>query len=232
MKQTKFFDQKYEQRAFWFKYIAKYDFYFKKDIFWLFTQNLPPSSRKRVLDLGVTDKEINYFHKLYPYPNRVTAAGLAEQNQFIKKYFPQIKYIQISEKSPYPFKDNQFDVVHSSAVIEHVGSRGRQEKFLSEIIRIGRSGVITTPNRWFPVELHTYLPFLHWLPTKTYRKIYRFLGMKIYSQEENLNLLTFEDLDQMAKKLKIKNYWIVKKYSFGFVSNFLFFWDKTKTSNG
>jgi hypothetical protein len=23
---------------------------------------------------------------------------------------------------------------------------------------------VTTPNRWFPLEVHTLLPFVHWLP--------------------------------------------------------------------
>ena len=30
----------------------------------------------------------------------------------------------------------------------------------------GSSGsvFVTTPNRWFPLEVHTLLPFVHWLP--------------------------------------------------------------------
>jgi hypothetical protein len=25
---------------------------------------------------------------------------------------------------------------------------------------------VTTPNRWFPLEVHTLLPFVHWLPAE------------------------------------------------------------------
>ena len=34
----------------------------------------------------------------------------------------------------------------------------------SEALRVGRRAFITTPNRGFPVEVHTRLPFVHWLP--------------------------------------------------------------------
>ncbi|MDR1740563.1 MAG: class I SAM-dependent methyltransferase, partial [Synergistaceae bacterium] len=51
-----------------------------------------------------------------------------------------------------PFKDGEFDLVFSSAVIEHVGSFERQTRFISEAARVsGRYVFITTPNRWFPV---------------------------------------------------------------------------------
>lgn len=221
-----YFDYKYEQRAPWYNYINRYNYIFRTQIYKLFEEHIPPKPKLSVLDLGVTDKEVNYFHKLYPYRQKITAAGLAKQNELIKKNFPEIKYRQVSDNFPYPFKDNQFDVVHAAAVIEHVGSCERQKTFMSEAVRIGKCGMISTPNRWFPIELHTYLPLIHWLPTSWYRKIYWFLGMKIFSREENLNLLTDSDLETMANELKITHYWIIKKYTFGLVSNYLFFWRK------
>ena len=63
-----------------------------------------------------------------------------------------------------PFPDGAFDVVHSNAVIEHVGGRERQEAFVREALRVGRRVFLTTPNRWFPIEVHTRLPLVHWLP--------------------------------------------------------------------
>lgn len=223
-----FFDKQYEQRAFWIKYIKDLDIFFRKDIYNKFLANLEPNSSEKILDLGVTDLEINYFHSLYPYKNKITAAGLAKNNKIIEKNFPQIKYIQVSETFPYKFKNNEFDIVHASAVIEHVGDRERQKIFLAESYRIGKRGMISTPNRWFPIELHTYIPLLHYLPTKSYRRIYELLGMEFYSKEKNLNLLTKEELIKLAKELKLKKYWLVAKYTFGFVSNYLLFWDKSR----
>jgi len=34
-----------------------------------------------------------------------------------------------------------------------------------ELARVARHVFVTTPNRFFPIEVHTLLPFAHWLPT-------------------------------------------------------------------
>jgi hypothetical protein len=33
---------------------------------------------------------------------------------------------------------------------------------------------VTTPNRWFPLEVHTLLPFVHWLPPGPRRRLLPF----------------------------------------------------------
>ena len=33
-----------------------------------------------------------------------------------------------------------------------------------EIMRVGRSWFVTTPNRWYPFEFHLRLPLVTWLP--------------------------------------------------------------------
>lgn len=219
-------DEYYEQRAFWFKYLVKYQQYFRSQIYDLYKQQFPPKRSEKILDLGVSDVDMNYFHKLYPYKANITAAGLARKNRLIENKFPQIKYVQVSKVFPYKFRDNEFDIVHSSAVIEHVGDRNHQLKFLKECYRMGRKGMISTPNRWYPIELHTYLPLVHWLPTKVYRKIFLLLGLRVYSREKDLNLLDRKNLEKLAKKARIKNYWIVRKRTLLFVSNLLLCWIK------
>jgi hypothetical protein len=64
-----------------------------------------------------------------------------------------------------PFADDATDFVLSNAVIEHVGGLDDQRRFVAEHSRVGRTWVITTPNRWFPVESHTSAVLLHWLPS-------------------------------------------------------------------
>jgi hypothetical protein len=61
-----------------------------------------------------------------------------------------------------PFRENAFDLVISNAVIEHVGDEDAQQQFASEHDRVGKNWILTTPNRWFPVESHTKTVFLHW----------------------------------------------------------------------
>ena len=61
-----------------------------------------------------------------------------------------------------PFADASFDLVYSNAVLEHVGQEPEQRAFVQEHARVGRHFIITTPNRWFPIESHTDVLFKHW----------------------------------------------------------------------
>lgn len=143
-----------------------------------------------VLDVGVTNdrrKESNFLEKLYPWPANIVAVGL-EEASFLEDLQPGIRYVK-ADGMKLPFRDGSFDLVTAFAVIEHVGSRENQGLFVKELCRVGRNCIITTPNRGHPMEVHTMLPFLHWLPPETHRKVLRLLGKDFYSHEENLNLL-------------------------------------------
>lgn len=157
-----------------------------------FARRFPPRPEARVLDLGVNGSlerpEQHFFEWLYPYRSRIVAAGL-EPPELFRSCYPEIEYVQLGRDGASPFADEQFDLVFANAVVEHVGSRQRQREFLAEIARVGRAAFVTTPNRWYPVELHTVLPLVHWLPTPVYRAILRTLGFKFFAAEENLNLL-------------------------------------------
>ncbi|MGL6280222.1 MAG: class I SAM-dependent methyltransferase [Gaiella sp.] len=104
----------------------------------------------------------------------MTALGLHDGSRFRERY-PRIRYVQ-GDALALPFPDGAFDVVFSNAVIEHVGGRALQEQFVREALRVGRSVFITTPNRWFPVEVHTRLPLVHWLPDPAAHRVYRATG--------------------------------------------------------
>lgn len=61
-----------------------------------------------------------------------------------------------------PFPDDAFDLVYANAVIEHVGDEADQRRFASEIDRVGKNWMMTTPNLCFPVEAHTWAFLRHW----------------------------------------------------------------------
>jgi len=86
-----------------------------------------------------------------------------------------------------PFPDKSFDIVYSNAVIEHV-PRLQHEKMAREIMRVGRSWFITTPNFWYPIEMHHRLPFFQFLPTRTQRAIQ--LKFHTWPDCETINLLS------------------------------------------
>ena len=57
-----------------------------------------------------------------------------------------------------------FDVVLSNSVIGHVGSFEDQRRMAQEIRRIGQRYFVQTPNKYFPVDWRTLVPFFHLLP--------------------------------------------------------------------
>ena len=72
-----------------------------------------------------------------------------------------------------PFPDQSFDVVFSNSVIEHVGRIEDQRLFAQEIMRVGQSFYVQTPNRWFPVEPHVLTPLVHFFPKRVRRHLLR-----------------------------------------------------------
>ena len=117
---------------------------------------------------------------------------------------------------------NSFEIVFSNAVLEHVGSNEQQKDFINECYRVSNKIVfIITPYRFFPIEMHTKIPLLHFLPKSIFRKILNFLGENFLSEEKNLNLLSEKDLKKICNKLKITNYKIKYSYFLGFKSNII-----------
>lgn len=180
-----------------------------------FLEQMQPNEDTRILDVGFTDDDpypgINFLERNYPYRKNITGLGIEDAPKF-KKNFPEVKVV-LYEGNHFPFANNEFDIAWSNAVIEHVGSYDKQLLFLSELIRTSKNIFITTPNRWFPIEVHTRLPFLHYLPKKYFDKILRVIG-KAWASGDYMNLLSISDIKKMLKELNIKNYTIQKNRKF------------------
>ena len=111
------------------------------------------------------------------------------------------------------------DLVISNATIEHVGSFENQIKMCSNIMSLSKKYfIIMTPNRFHPLEFHTKIPIIHWLPKKFYRIILRFFGLKFFADENNLNLLSEFDLRSIMEKNNQINYEI-KYVNFFFIKS-------------
>jgi SAM-dependent methyltransferase len=164
----------------------------RKRMFDYFRQVMPVTPGATVLDVGVTPdrslKDSNFFEQFYPYKDKITATSI-EDASFLEKQYPGLRFIQTSGLK-LPFADKTFDIVFCSAVLEHVGDRASQKIFIDELLRVSRHFFITTPNRQFPVEMHTFLPLLHWLPQPAHQAVLRKLGMNFWASTENLNLLS------------------------------------------
>jgi len=204
----------------------------RKEMFSLLQKLVDFENLQQVLDVGVTaDKlhpESNFFEQYYPYKEHITA--LSNQDaKFLETQYSRLKFVQGNGLNM-PFEDNSFDLVFSSAVLEHVGSFENQCKFFNECLRVSKKYVfLTTPNRFYPIEFHTYLPFIHWLPKKIHRKILNLIGQKELALEENLNLLSKKTLKTMlASCLKKSNFdaKILNVKLLGVSSNWILFMSK------
>ena len=120
--------------------------------------------------------------------SRITAAGLGAAETFQAAY-PGVTYRRIEANRPLPFADGAFAIATSNAVLEHVGSEDAQRRFVSELLRVGRRVFLTVPHRYFPVEHHTAIPFLHWSDAG-FALACRRLGKRDWAQAENLILMT------------------------------------------
>jgi SAM-dependent methyltransferase len=167
----------------------------------LFLDELRPTAETSVLDVGADElsfgegdgcRTLNFFEEHYPWPERITALGLQDGASFRGRY-PGIRYVQ-GDACELPFADGEFDVVFSNAVIEHVGGRERQRRLVSEALRVGRRVFIATPNRRFPVEVHTRLPLVHWLPEALSHRIYRAAGKEFATDVHLLTRRSFAEL--------------------------------------
>jgi hypothetical protein len=86
-----------------------------------------------------------------------------------------------------PFEDKAIDIVFSNAVLEHV-PRALQPAMAREIMRVGKKWFVTTPNYWFPYEMHHKLPFFQFLPARVQRHIQLRYGT--WPESEIISLLS------------------------------------------
>jgi SAM-dependent methyltransferase len=181
-------------------FASRLSFHVRQRIFRRFMTAFAPSAATSILDVGVTSdtqqRESNYFERFYPYPAQVTAVG-TEDGSHLTEQYRGLRYQSVEPGSSLPFSTNQFDIVFSNAVLEHTGCRSSQAAFLNEVCRVGRRFFITTPNRWFPIEHHTGLPFLHFLPSAVYRTILAKTSYRYWAEEAHLSILSGEALRRM-----------------------------------
>ncbi len=179
--------------------LARVSLSVREQLFQLFIDNCAPGPSSRVLDIGVTPAndlpESNYFEKLYPYRDNITATSIEDAAR-LEEDFPGLTFVR-TKGVALPFSDGEFDIAFSSAVLEHVGDRARQRAFLAEMVRVSRCVFLTTPNRWFPIELHTALPLLHWLPQRLHQAVLLHLGHGQWASTDNLNLLSAHELAEL-----------------------------------
>jgi SAM-dependent methyltransferase len=188
----------------------------------LFLEQMQPTPQMRVLEVGFTDREYtptdNFIEKNYPYPEMLTALGVEEPVEFPLRY-PKVKVVRYNG-GEFPFADKEFDICWSNAVIEHVGNRDRQLSFLAEVARVSKRAFVTTPNRYFPIEVHTLTPLLHFLPKDVFDHYLRLVG-KGAAAGDYMHLLSIGDMETLLRKCGVGSHKIFKNRLLGFTMDFV-----------
>jgi hypothetical protein len=129
--------------------------------FALFVETLSVTTRDRILDVGGVEQ--TWLGS--GLENRVTLLNLDFRSRH-----PRFSYVCADACNMDMIRENEFDVVFSNSVIEHVGA-SRQHLFAREVSRVGRRIWIQTPNRHFPIEPHFVFPCFQYLPLKLQRVV-------------------------------------------------------------
>jgi hypothetical protein len=146
----------------------------------LFLQLMRPEVGATILDVGGGDGE--FMQRVRAHTDvRATIADIDEAALAAARA-RGFATVSLREGERLPFRDREFDIVFANSVIEHVtlpkvlciseqfsqaewiaASRQSQAAFAHELRRIGSSYFIQTPHAAFPIESHTWLPFVGWL---------------------------------------------------------------------
>ena len=159
-----------------------------------------PGPDDLVVDVGVEAEEHhpydNMLEKMCADRLRMVGLGVGDAEAVREKYgIDCLRY----DGDEFPFADSSVDIVYSNAVIEHVGDLPKQQRFLQEMLRVaGKAVFFTTPNRWFPLELHTKIPFVHYLCKDIADGLYGRLARR-WATGDYMHLLSRKELVEMLR---------------------------------
>jgi SAM-dependent methyltransferase len=157
----------------------------------LFSKLFAIDAQTRVLDLGGG----SFNWTLVAVRPRLTILNIHEQSSKAE----WADYV-VGDGCQTAFADRSFDIVFSNSVIEHVGGEERQRQFAREIMRCGSAFFVQTPNKWFPFDLHTLLPFAHWLPQRFFRKLIRISPRFLFFKPDPGDLEDFSNMRLLGRK--------------------------------
>ena len=135
------------------------------------------TGRVRVLDLGGTRTYWGLLTHDFLLSHNVTVTLLNLPGELAPIDDDVFRFVEGDACNAQRFEDNEFDIVHSNSVIEHVGDWNRMRMFAREVRKLAPSYFVQTPNFWFPIEPHFMCPFFHWLPEPVRARILTLTGL-------------------------------------------------------
>lgn len=116
----------------------------------------------RILDVGGTE----VFWKMMDFTRESNVEIVLFNRAKMDVCEPHFTSIVGDARDMRQFGDNEYDVVFSNSLIEHIGNYEEQKRVANEIVRVGKKYFVQTPNYYFPIEPHFLFPFFQYLPLK------------------------------------------------------------------
>jgi len=186
---------------------------FRKDRFENFLKILQVTDQDKILDVG----GYHHFWQSSNFKENVTILNI----ELPKDQPTPFTWVQGDACNMEMFQDQQFDIVFSNSVIEHVGDFARQQMFAKEVQRVAKKYWVQTPYKHFPVEPHFIFPFYQYLPHKSRNfiaKVWPFSFAKMLHldpifEAEHIWLLGKKDLRKLFYNAELynENFWGVTK---------------------
>lgn len=118
----------------------------------------PGLENMRVLDLGGTTL---WWIRSPARPKSVTVINLKEPGEGL----PWVRPIAGDAcDAPQLVGDDEFDMVFSNSLIEHLGGHAQRARFAQVVRSMAPRYAVQTPYRYFPVEPHWVFPGMQFLP--------------------------------------------------------------------
>ncbi|MBI2259916.1 MAG: methyltransferase domain-containing protein [Flavobacteriia bacterium] len=192
-------------------------------------KKLYPEQTIEILDIGGTKE---YWERM-GFPKKGDNVRITLLNLFLNKienneYFDSTtgdatNLIQYSE--------NQFHLVYSNSVIEHLYTLDNQKKMAKEVMRVGKNYFVQTPNYWFPIEPHWVFPFFQYFPESIKLLITKYTKLghigyikdneKALDRIREVRLMNLSELKEMFPNANIYN-----EKAFGLNKSFIAYYSK------
>jgi hypothetical protein len=197
-------------KKFWETYIFPIQRYFRSRRAAVYFKMMPDFKEKNVLDVGGSYYFWQQANEMRP--KHITLLNINDFDPFHSVTGDEYQVKQVLyDGVTMPFPDKHFDVAFSNSVIEHVPVAMR-ENFISEMRRVSKHYFVQTPAFGFPMEMHFFTPFLHWLPRKIgryasllsiYRLVYKHKPDACYALYDEVNLLKRKELQNYDSSMQI-----------------------------
>jgi SAM-dependent methyltransferase len=150
----------------------------------LYRELIQPRGDESVLDVGCGELGLAAFEP----PEQITGTDIVDRPAYAGARFV------LADATDLPFADGEFDVAYSNSLLEHLEPAVRP-RFAAELRRTAGRYFVQTPNYFFPIEPHSLVPGLQFLPLRARRRAWR-LGVA-QTEFEDIRLLRAAELQRL-----------------------------------